>query len=212
MKWRASNNISKTNPNDMQIISLTEKNFQSIVETAARAIQRGDVVVAPTDTVYGLLANSTDKNAVKKIYAIKNRPDAKPLPILIKNMAMAKKLAKISAKQLDFLETKWPGKLTAVLYKNPGAKIFGTDDATVALRIPFNRFITSLLETLNLPVTGTSANTSGQPCETKIDNVLRQLLTAATMPDLVINAGDLAESKPSTIIDMTHPDFNVIRP
>ncbi|MGB2631973.1 MAG: L-threonylcarbamoyladenylate synthase [Minisyncoccales bacterium] len=196
----------------MEIISLTPNNFQIAVETANRIIQKGGVIVAPTDTVYGLLANAANENAVKKIYTIKDRPQGKPLPIFVKNMAMAKKLAKISAGQQEFLETKWPGKFTAILFRKSGAEIFGADNKTIALRIPFHAFANSLLETANQPLAATSANLSGLPATTKIDEVLNQLARAAIMPDLVINAGDLDESSPSTIIDLTQIPPQTIRP
>jgi tRNA threonylcarbamoyl adenosine modification protein (Sua5/YciO/YrdC/YwlC family) len=196
----------------MEIISLTPGNFQNAVMAASRAIQRGEVVLAPTDTVYGLLASALSEPAVKKVYAIKERAQDKPLPIFVKNMAMAKKIALLSAKQLEFLETKWPGKFTAVLRQNPASTIFGTNGKTIALRIPFYPFVNSLLETANQPLTATSANLSGQPAATKIDNVLNQLARAGAKPDLIINAGDLDDSNPSTIVDLTQSEPKIMRP
>lgn len=195
----------------MEIISLTPNNFQAAVQKAARVIQNGGVVVAPTDTVYGLLASAQNENAIKKIYLIKDRSHDKPLPVFVKNMTMAKKIAKISAKQQEFLETKWPGKFTAVLFQKPDTKIFGADGKTVALRIPFYPFANSLLEVANQPLAATSANISGLPATTKIDDVLTQFARAALLPSLVINAGDLDDSRPSTIVDLTQTEPNVIR-
>jgi len=196
----------------MELISLTQKNLQSIVESAAEAIRRGGVLVVPTDTVYGMVANALDEKAVEKVYLIKRRAAAKPLPIFVKNITMAKKYATISARQEKFLEEKWPGKVTAILKKKPKAKIFGTNGNTIALRIPFNHFINSLLETLNIPLCGTSANISGQPASTRIDDVIGQFREAPGLPGvIIINAGDLPESKPSTIIDLTQKEPLVIR-
>jgi L-threonylcarbamoyladenylate synthase len=197
----------------MKIISLTSISFQNAIDQAAQTIQRGGVVIAPTDTVYGLLANATDEAAVKKIYAVKKRALDKPLPIFVKNMAMAKKLATISPKNKFLLEEKWPGKLTAIFDKNKknNIKIFGVGEKTIALRLPFNKFINSLLETLNLPLIGTSANISGKPANTKIDAVLQQFQNQNIAPDLIINAGDLPESKPSTIIGLAQSKIKIIR-
>ncbi len=195
----------------MRTISLTSANFQNVVEITAQTLQKGGAVIAPTDTVYGLLADATNENAVKKIYAIKNRPAKKPLPIFVKNMAMAKKLAKISPEQQFFLETKWPGKFTAILRKNPNIKIYGAGKDTIASRVPFDRFINSLLETFNAPIIGTSANISGQPASTKIDEILSQFAGKSILPDLVINAGDLPESAPSVIADITEKEPKIIR-
>jgi L-threonylcarbamoyladenylate synthase len=195
----------------MKIISLSSKKFQEAVENAARAIKAGGVIVAPTDTVYGLLADATNQKAVDKVYQIKLRQKDKPLPIFVKNMAAAKKLALVTEKQQQFLEDKWPGKFTAALPKRTAVKIFGTNDKTVALRIPHYPFVNSLLGYLNLPLTGTSANLSGRPGATKIDDVLKQFTGAKTVPDLVINAGDLPDSKPSTIVCLACDKPRVIR-
>lgn len=200
----------------MKIISLTQNNFQTTVEIAAQTIQKGGVVLAPTDTVYGLLANATDENAIKKIYKIKNRPFEKPLPIFVKNMAMAKKLAKISNSQEKKLEEKWPGKFTAILVRKNNIKIFGAKEKTIALRIPSYPFVNSLLETLNLPLCGTSANISGMPAQTEIDKVLHQFSCprdsfAGCLPDLIVNAGDLSPANPSTIVDLTGKTEKIIR-
>jgi L-threonylcarbamoyladenylate synthase len=195
----------------MELISLTSNNIQSAVETAGRVIKKGGVIVAPTDTVYGLVADATNENAIKKIYAMKQRPAEKHLPIFVKNIAMAKKLAAISPRQQGILEEKWPGKVTALLIRKDELRIFGTGGKKIALRIPFYHFINSLLETLNTPLAGTSANISGQPSATKIDDVLKQLSSQNQLPDLAVNGGDLPESKPSTIIDMTEPEIKIIR-
>jgi len=194
----------------MEIISLTPKNGQQIVCYAAQAIQAGKVIIAPTDTVYGLIADAGNKKAVARLYAIKRRDPSRYLPIFVKNIAMAKKLAPISKKTQKLLEEKWPGKFTFILPRKP-AKIFGVDKKTIALRIPHYPFLNSLLETLNIPLCGTSANISGQKATTKIDQALAQFQNSDPKPDLVINAGDLADSFPSQIIDLTQKEPLIIR-
>lgn len=125
---------------------------------------------------------------------------------------MAKKLAKINPKQEKFLEEKWPGKFTARLNRKKGVKLFGVEESTIALRIPFHGFVNSLLEAVNLPLCGTSANISGKPASGKIDEILAQFKGKNNLPDLIINAGDLPESKPSNIVDLTQNPPQIIRP
>jgi L-threonylcarbamoyladenylate synthase len=187
----------------MELITLSQKNFQSVVETAAKIIKRGGILIAPTDTVYGIVANALDKDAIDKVYSAKGRDKNKPLPIFVKNMAMAKKLARIPATKNRFLEENWPGKVTVVLDKKPDIKIHGTSGNKIALRVPFYNFINSLIETLNVPLCGTSANISGKPASTKIDEVLEQFSGSIFQPEAAINAGDLPESRPSIIVDFT---------
>jgi len=194
----------------MEILSLTSKNFQSTVETASRMVKKSGVIIAPTDTVYGIIADAQNENAVRRVYDIKKRDASKMLPIFVKNIAMAKKIAKIPAKQIAVLENNWPGKTTFILNRNLDMKIFGVGK-TVALRIPFYNFLNSLLETFNSPLTGTSANISGLPACGKIDDVIAQFQNQKNRPDLIINAGDLDPSKPSTIIDLTQPAPKIVR-
>ena len=196
----------------MEIISLTPQNGQKVVEYAARAIKFGKVVAAPTDTVYGLLADATNKKAAARVFAIKQRAESRYLPIFVKNMAMAKKLAKISLKFEKILDEKWPGQFTFIFYRKKNTKLFGVENKTIALRIPHHPFVNSLLETLNTPLTGTSANISGQPSSTKIDAVIGQFQNSKVKPDLIINAGDLPASRSSTIIDLTQAAPKIIRP
>ena len=195
----------------MELISLTSKNFQDAIGIAAKILKNGGVVMAPTDTVYGLLADATNEAAIKKIYGAKKRSLEKPLPIFVKNMAMAKKLAAINLRQQKILDEIWPGKFTAVLKRKNGIKIFGVARDTVGLRIPFYPFINSLLETFNQPLAGTSANISGQATSTKIDDILRQFASEKILPDIVLNAGDLPESKPSAIVDLMAQEIKIIR-
>jgi len=201
----------------MEIISLTPNNGQKVVEYTAAAIKSGQVVVAPTDTVYGLLADAANEKAVATLYNVKQRDTSRYLPIFVKNMAMARKLAKISPKNEKILEVKWPGKFTFIFSRRArrtgsnDVKLFGVEDKTIALRIPSYPFVNSLLETLNIPLTGTSANISGLRSSTKIDEVLAQFRNEKMKPNLIINAGDLPESDSSTIIDISNKETKVIR-
>jgi len=195
----------------MQLVSLTPNNFQHAVELAAETIAAGSTIVIPTDTVYGIAANAFDEKAVQKVYQLKARDASKPLPIFVKNIGMAKKIARIGLKNQKLLEEYWPGKITAILKKTNTCQTYGTAGNTIALRIPFYPFVNSLLETLNLPITGTSANLSGQPASIKIDEVLAQFQNKPVKPTLVINAGDLDPARPSKIIDLTGDKPKVLR-
>ena len=72
-------------------MKLTKKNFEKIIKIAEKSIKEGKVLICPTDTVYGLIADATNKKAVEKIFKIKKRPLKKPIPIFVKDIKMAKK-------------------------------------------------------------------------------------------------------------------------
>src|SRR5574343_240827 len=115
----------------------------------ARFIKRGGVAICATDTVYGFLALKDNKKATNKIYKIKKRPKSKPLPIFVKDITMAKCLAKIDKKQEKIIKKYWPGRYTFV-FKQIGSK------KTVALRIPRYKFLNSILKLINRPLVQTS--------------------------------------------------------
>jgi L-threonylcarbamoyladenylate synthase len=201
----------------MLILKTTKKNLNEIARITAKAIKQGRVVICPTDTVYGLVAAATNKKAVERIFKIKKRPKTHPLPVFVKDIKTAKKLAKIGKKDEKFLKKNWPGKVTVVLSrKKTKTKLYGLFNKTIALRIPKYKLVNDLLKKTNLPLTGTSANISGKPTSTKIQDILNQFTLRRgsgqkNKPDLIIDAGNLKKSKPSTIIDLTAPKHKILR-
>ena len=162
------------------------------LKKAVGAIKEGKVLVCPTDTVYGLICDATNKEAVGRLYKIKKRPKKKLIPVFVSSIKMAKKIAKINSRQEGYLKKVWPGPVTAVFdYKKPG------------IRMPNHKWLLDLVKQLNRPLAETSANISGQPASTKIKEVLKQFEGIKHQSDLVIDAGDLPESKPSKVIDLT---------
>jgi len=194
----------------MKILKTDQENFNQLVEKTVKAIKNGRVIVCPTDTVYGLIADATDKKAVEKIFKIKKRPKNKPVPIFIKDISAAKKLAKINKKQEAFLKSVWPGKVTIVLNRKK-SRLYGVDKKTIALRIPKYELLLSLAKQLNCPLTGTSANISGRPVSTRIKEVIKQFQNQKQKPDLVIDAGNLKPAKPSKVIDLTSLKPKILR-
>jgi L-threonylcarbamoyladenylate synthase len=197
---------------NLEKIKVSLKNLNSAIKKAVAIIKKGGIIVCPTDTVYGLIADARNKKAVKKIFKIKKRKEGKPIPIFVRDLKMAKSLAIIDKTQEKFLTKVWPGKVTAVLKAKSRAKkifpksIIGSENK-IGLRIPNYKFLNILLEKLNFPLTGTSANISGKPSSTKIKDILKQFSltkTGGRLPDLILNAGNLKFSRPSTVVDLTN--------
>jgi L-threonylcarbamoyladenylate synthase len=195
----------------MPILKIGQKNLNKTVKIVIKLIKQGKVIVCPTDTVYGLIADAANKKAVEKIFRIKKRKSKKPVPIFIKNLKAAKKLAKIDKNQERFLKKVWPGRVTAVLErKNSKNKLYGVDKKTIALRIPKYRLINALLKKINHPLVGTSANISGRSATTKIKEVMNQFKNKKFQPDLIIDIGNLKPSRPSMVIDLIK-EFKTLR-
>jgi L-threonylcarbamoyladenylate synthase len=151
----------------MQIIK-KNKNIKEIVA----ALKNGAVLVLPTDTVYGLVCDATNKKATEKIFKIKKRPKSKPLPVFVKDIKMAKELAEITKDQEKILNKKWPGRYTFVLKRKKGEKLYGVDKNTIALRIPKYKFLNDLFKKIDKPLVQTSVNISGQPSLNNIKEIV----------------------------------------
>ena len=196
----------------MKVLKVSPKNFQAAIKEAKKLIQEGGVIVCPTDTVYGLIADATNKKAIKRIFRIKKRPKTKPIPVFVKDLAQAKKIAEINKKQEEFLKKAWPGKVTAILKpKKKFPRGIGKPKEEIGLRVPGYRLINILLKKINQPLAETSANISGRPPSVKIKEVLKQFKTCQYQPDLIINAGNLPKSKPSKVIDLTQSPPKILR-
>jgi L-threonylcarbamoyladenylate synthase len=187
----------------MEIVKPTKNNINEVV----KVLNKGGIIICPTDTVYGFLALADNKKAVEKIFKIKKRPKNKPLPIFVKDIKMAKELAEISLEQEKVLKKYWPGKYTFIL--NAGKK-------TIALRIPKCKFLNDLIKKINKPLAQTSVNISGQLPMTKIKDIIEvfgptSLKLRGASVDLIIGAGNLKKSKPSKIIDLTGKKINILR-
>ncbi|KKP93861.1 MAG: Sua5/YciO/YrdC/YwlC family protein [Parcubacteria group bacterium GW2011_GWC1_38_6] len=187
----------------LPIKMLFSKNIDPIVKDAAKIIRDGKVVMAPTDTVYGLLADATNKEAVERIFQIKKRRKDKAISILVKDLKMAKSLANIDANTEKFLKKVWPGQITVVLKKRREIKIFGTYKNIIALRVPDYRFLNKLLSEIKKPLVGTSANISGFKPANSIKDIIAQFKNDKNMLSLILDAGRLKRSLPSTVVDLS---------
>lgn len=197
----------------MKIVKLSKDNFKKTVAQAVDSINKGEIIVCPTDTVYGLLCDATSQKAVEKVFKIKKRDKSKKFPIFVKDIEVAKKAAFVNEKQERILKTQWPGRITFVLEgKEKGINFLFSADQTIALRIPSHRLVNKILEKVGRPLVGTSANISERPAPTKIREVINSFEDEENQPDLIINDGNLPENKPSTIVDLTKNKTKILRP
>ncbi len=162
------------------------------VSEAAAAIGAGAVAVIPTDTVYGLAARA---EVAAAIFALKNRPREKALPVLGATVAQLEPVAEIDGVARALAETEWPGPLTLVLRRREGftADLGGADPTTVAVRIPAHPVALELLEHTG-PLAVTSANVSGRPPATTHEEA------CALVPEAVCLDGGTCDGVPSTVL------------
>jgi len=177
---------------------------------AADFIKRGRVVGVPTDTFYGLAADPFNLQAVSEIYRVKGRPDDRALPILVNSIEQALELAlDVPDNFLKLAQKFWPGALTLVVeasHKLP-RKVTG-NKGRVALRWPDSRVACAVIEQCDSPVTGTSANISGQPSCSNAEELMAQL---GELLPLILDTGETGATVSSTIVDLFEDEWHVIR-
>ncbi|MEK7579829.1 MAG: L-threonylcarbamoyladenylate synthase [Patescibacteria group bacterium] len=197
----------------MKVIEVDLKNdFSKALDETFAVLKLGGVIVYPTDTLYGLGTNALEAGPVERIFKIKARAKDKPLPIIVKNLNWAKELAYIYEKEEKILKSVWPGPITVILPKKnivPSAVTAGKSG--VALRISKNHFVDKLLGRFGYPLTATSANISGEEPSMKISEIVEVFKNVHNKPDLIIDAGDLPQSEPSTVLDLTSDKPKILR-
>ena len=167
------------------------------------AIEKGDVVAIPTETVYGLAANAYNTKAVKKIFSLKKRPSNNPLIIHFKNTEQIKKEVVINKYFLKLIKKFSPGPLTYVLKKKRNSRISKLANkglATIAVRIPSESNTIKLLNILNCPLAAPSANRSKSLSPTTAKHVAEEFGNSIKM---IIDGGSCKIGIESTVIDLT---------
>jgi len=167
---------------------------------AARLIQAGDLVVFPTDTVYGLGADIMNSEAIERIYAIKGRDPNKPIAVLVGDTAQLEQLTpNVMGTAAEYAKAFWPGALTLVIEKRPELPNVLSTSPTIGVRMPAHPFTLALLAQTG-PLATTSANLSGsENCITAAE-VLAQLDGRVA---LIIDGGTCPTAVPSTVVDCT---------
>ncbi len=181
-----------------------------VVRKAAEAVVAGQVLLYPTDTIYGLGCDALNPAAVEKVFSIKRRDASNPTLILASDRGMVKKLvADISPLAARLMGTFWPGPLT-MLFRAKGdlPDVIRSKEGKIAIRIPANQFCLRVVEAAGVPIVSTSANISGQPAMTEMRQLRKTFLPEV---DIFINAGSLPLSAPSTIIDVTGENAVIVR-
>ena len=154
------------------MLNKIKKSSIDTIQLASRSLQNGDVIVMPTDTVYGLAAQAENESAVQKIFKIKNRPKTMPLIIFVRSLEEAKKIAKFNELDIILAKNFWPGPLTLILDKKQ-KKIYNGDKrlSKIGIRIPKNKATLSLLNYVKKPLATTSANLHKEKNERNIERL-----------------------------------------
>jgi L-threonylcarbamoyladenylate synthase len=179
------------------------------IEDAIAAVLRGEIVVIPTDTVYGVATRPDDPEAVGRLFEAKRRPRELTLPVLVPSVATARDLATFDDRAERAAARWWPGALTIVLprtERSRGWELGGAEE-TIGVRMPHDPMALAVLARTG-PLAVTSANRSGESTATGCD----ELLAAFGDRVAVYLCRDAPlEGAPSTVVDLTGTEPVVLR-
>lgn len=183
--------------------------LESGLAAAATAIRAGELVVLPTDTVYGLAADAFDPAAVRRLLDAKGRGREMPPPVLVGSEATLDALATaLPSWARDLVGQYWPGPLTIVVREQSSLQWdLGETRGTVAVRMPHDPVALELLSRTG-PLAVSSANVTGKPAATDADQAAAMLAEAVSV---ILDAGPTVDDRPSTIVDCTGDRARVLR-
>lgn len=188
---------------------LTELQKQQI-EEAASVLKKGGIVAFPTETVYGLGADATNMQAIRRVYEAKRRPLNHPVIVHLSDVSQLEDWAQdIDAKARTLITHFWPGPLTLILRRTNKAlnEITGGQE-TVAVRMPANKLALALIEAVGHPLIAPSANRFGHLSPTHSDHVKQDL---GSLVDFVIEGGHCEVGIESTILDLSSGEPRILR-
>ncbi len=190
--------ILKINPNNPE---------ENAINAAVDILEKGNTIIYPTDTVYGIGANIFDIGAVKKVYSIKKRFPTKPISACVSKIEDIHKIAFMDKNVEDIVENILPGPFTIILKKKETVpSILTAGEEKIGIRIPDNKICMELSK--EFPITTTSANISGKQIPETVDGILKQLDYNI---DLILDAGTCKHGIHSTVIDMTVSPPKIVR-
>ncbi|HEX9765496.1 MAG TPA: L-threonylcarbamoyladenylate synthase [Nitriliruptorales bacterium] len=192
-----------------RILDVTGDDRDQALGEAAHALRAGELVVLPTDTVYGVAADAFNPTGTGRVFTAKQRSRAVPLPVLVhgpRQLAGLTTLVPEAAERL--MAAYWPGPLTIVIASEPNLSWdLGDTQGTVAVRMPFEPVTIDLIKAVG-PLAVTSANRSGEPPAVTAQAAHEALGDAVSV---YLDAGERGGLAPSAIVDLTRVEPHVIR-
>jgi len=188
------------------------EHLDAAAEAARSAVEAGECIVLPTDTVYGIGADAFSGDAVQRLLNAKMRGRDMPPPVLIGDPSLIRALAtEVPETAKDLVAAHWPGPLTVILKIQPSLRMdLGDNEGSIALRVPDHELAREILRRTG-PMAVSSANLSGKPAALTCDDAVDQL---GDRVSVYLDGGELsgAAGTPSTIVDFTqHGHGEVLR-
>ena len=188
---------------------MKESRAENLTDAVA-ALRRGDVIVFPTETLYGLGADALNFSAVEKVFQLKGRDSNQPFPVLVSDRSMLESLVGQIVPLAEILMARfWPGPLTLVLPARPEIpKPLVNSAGGVGVRISSQPVAQEIVKTLGRPLTATSANPSGQP---GAYTVAQAQAYFSDRIEIFLDGGELASRTGSTVAAVADNKIQIIR-
>ena len=181
-----------------------------IINQAGKILTADGVVIFPAQCLYGVAANALAPAAVEKVFQLKQRPKSNPILVLIRNKASLHHLVTdVPPAAEKIMDRFWPGGITLVFNAAPHiSPRLTANTGKIGIRLPGHPVAKALTESVDFPITGTSANLSGQPGCIRATDLPRSIVDDA---DLILDAGKAKGGTGSTILDVTCDPARVLR-
>ena len=181
---------------------------QDVIEEVAKVLAHGGIAVVATDTLYGIIADAYDKDAVERVYRVKERSRDKPLPLLLGESHHAAGLVETGPLFWRLAKAFWPGPLTIVSEPGPEAPDHIREWSGIGVRLPDCPLCRRVASMLRGVVTGTSANLSGAENPLTAHQAMSMLGDSV---DLYVDTGIVRIGRPSTVVDVRGGEVRIIR-
>ncbi len=193
------------------------------IQHALTVLQSGGIIAHATETCYGLACDLRNPDAVMKLFRIKQRPLDQPVSALFSSLTEAKKYVTWNDEVQKLADEYLPGPLTLILplHPHPPSALLITPTNTrsnevtnshsAGLRFSSHPLAQQLVKKFGSPLSTTSANLHGQPNPYSAEEIVRQFTGQEFQPDLILDSGTLPKTPPSTVINLAHPEANILR-
>ena len=179
------------------------------IQLASMCLENGELIVVPTDTVYGIIANSRNSKAVNNIFKVKKRPKSMPLIIFIDTLISACKIAYFSKIERDAANYFWPGSLTLIVKKKKNNLFYGDKRSQkIGIRIPNHPVVLNILKKISFPLARTSANIHS---ENNVNDLKKLNILHEEEITFGIQSKHRLSFEESTIIEISNQSVKVLR-
>jgi L-threonylcarbamoyladenylate synthase len=186
---------------------------EEILAQAVSILNKGGVIIYPTETCYGVGVRADNKEAVSKVLKYKRRPEGKAVSVAVNGKDMAQRFVELNNTALGIYTRFLPGPITVISKsKHVLDNRLEAEDGTLGIRVLDFELLLQLIEELDAPITATSANSAGKRTPYSIDTLLSDLTNSQKQAiDLILDAGELPHNPPSSVIDTTKQELKILR-